>query len=65
MKYWTVAPDLQLIAEGFGSEHFAPGYQEKIFSGYLDYIVLNNMLTTVATISNVYSAEYKDKQQGI
>lgn len=64
MKYWTVAPDLQLTAEGFGSEHFAPGYQEKVFSGYLDYIVLHNMLNAIATISNVYKKEYKDKQQG-
>lgn len=65
MKYWTVAPDLQLTAEGYGSEHFVPGQQEKTFSGYLDYVVLHNMLIAVATVANVYNEEYKYKQHGI
>jgi len=59
VKYWTVAPDLQLSAEGYGSEHFAPGHQEKIFSGYLDYLVLHNILVSVASVSKLYKEEFK------
>lgn len=64
MKYWTIAPDLHLTAEGYGSEHFAPGHQEKVFSGYMDYVVLHQVLITVATVSKMYNDEYKNKQKG-
>lgn len=52
------------MAEGYGSEHFAPGHQDNIFSGYLDYVVLHQVLITVATVSKVYNEEYKNKQKG-
>lgn len=52
------------MAEGYGSEHFAPGHQEKTFSGYLDYIVMHTVLVTLCQVANVYKAEFQKEQKG-
>lgn len=59
-----MCPDLHLLAEGYGSEHYAPGYQESMFSGYLDYLVLYNVLETCAITARIYTNEFKEEQQG-
>ncbi|KAL5242694.1 hypothetical protein ACI65C_010104 [Semiaphis heraclei] len=64
VKYWTTTADIHLAAEGYGSEHFAPGYQETIFSGYSDYQALHHCLTTQSIAYRIYCNEYKEKQKG-
>jgi len=64
VKYWEVCADIQLLSEGYGSEHFAPGYQEQSFSGYVDYIVSHNVLLTLCKIGRMYNNEFKEKQKG-
>lgn len=59
-----MCPDLHQLGEGYGSEHFAPGYQESMFSGYMDYLVLFNILETCAVMARVYNNEFKKEQQG-
>lgn len=64
MKYWTTFPDIHLAAEGYGSEHFAPGYQEPIFGGHSDYPVLHYFLKSHAIAYQLYNNEFKEKQKG-
>ncbi|KAE9538904.1 hypothetical protein AGLY_005486 [Aphis glycines] len=64
VKYWTSTADIHLAAEGYGSEHFAPGYQETIFSGYSDYKSLHNCFITHAMVYKIYNEEFREKQKG-
>lgn len=64
VKYWTSTADIHLAAEGYGSEHFAPGYQEPIFSGYSDYKSLHNCFITHAMVYKIYNEEFREKQKG-
>ncbi|VVC28461.1 Glycoside hydrolase family 1,Glycoside hydrolase superfamily [Cinara cedri] len=64
VKYWTTTPDLHLAAEGYGSEHHVPGFQEHQFSGFLDYIAIKNLLIASAKAYRIYNNEFKGKQQG-
>ncbi|XP_026808428.1 myrosinase 1-like [Rhopalosiphum maidis] len=64
VKYWTTTADIHLSIEGCGSEHFAPGYQEQIFSGISDYLALHNFINGHALVYNLYNDEFKEKQKG-
>ncbi|VVC43452.1 Hypothetical protein CINCED_3A008145 [Cinara cedri] len=64
VKYWTTTADIQVIAEGHGSEHFIPGFQEHKFSGILDYIALKNMLVAASKVWHLYRNEFQEKQKG-
>lgn len=64
MKHWTTFPDLHLAAEGYSSEHFAPGYQEPIFGGFSDYQVVYHYIMTHATTYHLYNKEFREKQNG-
>ncbi|XP_001946340.2 myrosinase 1 [Acyrthosiphon pisum] len=64
VKYWTTTADIHLAAEGYGSEHFAPGYQETLFSGYSDYQVLHHCFNVHASVYKLYNEEFREKQQG-
>jgi len=50
-----------LAAEGYGSEHFAPGYQETLFSGYSDYQVLRHCIIVNASAYKLYNEEFREK----
>lgn len=52
------------MGEGYGSEHFAPGHQEKTFSGYLDYLVTHNVLVTLSHVAKLYKTEFQEEQKG-
>ncbi|XP_060850731.1 myrosinase 1-like [Rhopalosiphum padi] len=64
VKHWTTFPDIHLSAEGFGSEHFAPGFQETIFSGFTEYNVLHYFIKAHALAYKLYNEEFKEKQGG-
>ncbi|XP_060872825.1 myrosinase 1-like [Metopolophium dirhodum] len=64
VKYWTTTADIHLAAEGYGSEHFAPGYQEPLFSGYSDYQVLHHCIIVNASAYKLYNEEFRENQQG-
>ncbi|XP_025407339.1 cytosolic beta-glucosidase-like [Sipha flava] len=64
VKHWIGTSDIWLIAEGYSSEHFAPGFQEKSFSGYSDYQTLHQCLLCMAKVSKIYNTEFKEKQKG-
>jgi len=64
VKHWELCGDILMLAEGYGSEHFAPGNQESIFSGVLDYTVIHNVLLTLAHGAKCYNNEFKKKQKG-
>jgi len=53
-----------LATEGYSSEHFAPGYQESIFSGFLEYEAIHNSMITQSLMWKVYNEEFKEKQKG-
>lgn len=64
VKYWTTSADIHLAAEGYGSEHFAPGYQVPYFSGYSDYQAFHNCFIALAMAHRLYNEEFREKQQG-
>ncbi|VVC33824.1 Glycoside hydrolase family 1,Glycoside hydrolase superfamily [Cinara cedri] len=64
VKYWTTSADLHIVAEGYGSEHFVPGFQEHQFSGFLDYMAIHNILLSASNAYRMYNKEFKAKQQG-
>ncbi|KAE9532071.1 hypothetical protein AGLY_010273 [Aphis glycines] len=64
VKHWTTFPDLHLAAEGYSSEHFAPGYQEPIFGGFSDYQVVYHYIMTHAMTYHLYNEEFREKQNG-
>ncbi|XP_025207057.1 myrosinase 1-like [Melanaphis sacchari] len=64
VKYWTTFQDVHLAAEGYGSEHFAPGYQESIFSGYSDYLAIHHCINSHAMTYQMYNEEFREEQKG-
>ncbi|XP_050059089.1 myrosinase 1-like isoform X3 [Aphis gossypii] len=64
VKHWSTAADIHLATEGYSSEHFAPGYQESIFSGFLEYEAIHNSMITQSLMWKVYNDEFKEKQKG-
>jgi len=64
VKYWTTTADIHLVAEGYDSEHFAPGYQGPLLSGYSDHQVVHHCITTHAMVYKLYNEEFKENQQG-
>lgn len=64
IKYWTSTADIHLAAKGYGSEHFPPGYQKPLFSGYSDYKSLHSCFITHAMVYKIYNEEFREKQKG-
>ncbi|KAF0724107.1 myrosinase 1-like, partial [Aphis craccivora] len=64
VKHWSTTADIHLATEGYSSEHFAPGYQESIFSGFLEYEAIHNSMITQSLMWKVYNEEFKEKQKG-
>jgi hypothetical protein len=64
VKHWITSSDIWLAAEGYSSEHFAPGFQEKSFSGFSDYEVIHHCFVSMAKVYRIYNTEFKEKQKG-
>lgn len=64
IKYWTSTVYIHLATEKYGSEYFAPGYQDPLFSGYSDYKLLHNCFITREIVYKIYNEEFREKQKG-
>ncbi|KAF0758818.1 myrosinase 1-like [Aphis craccivora] len=64
IKYWTSTVYIHLATEKYGSEYFAPGYQDPLFSGYSDYKSLHNCFITREIVYKIYNEEFREKQKG-